>query len=93
MKQTQRLGLDIINLVEDVIPENNCNNIGSVSTNNNCGESSLGLVPKVGMTFESVDELKKVYKQHAIRSGFGVRIRTSKKDDDNQLYYVKLVCS
>jgi len=35
------------------------------------------------MTFEIVDELKKFYKQHAIRSGFGVRIRTSKKDDDN----------
>ena len=45
------------------------------------------------MTFESVDELKKFYKQHAIRSGFGVRIRTSKKDDDNELYYIKLVCS
>jgi len=72
MEQTQRLGLDNIDLLDDVILENNCNSIGSVSTKNNCGESSLGLVPKVGMTFETVDELKKVYKQHAIRSGFGV---------------------
>jgi len=93
MEQTQSLGLDNINLLEDDIPENNCNSIGSVSTNNDCGETRLCLVPKVGMTFESVDELKKFYKQHAIRSGFGVRIRTSKKDDDNQLYYAKLVCS
>ncbi|XP_027931983.1 protein FAR-RED IMPAIRED RESPONSE 1-like [Vigna unguiculata] len=93
MEETQALGLDSITLLKDDIPENSCNIIGSVSTNNDCGESHLGFFPKVGMTFETVDELQKFYKQHAIRSGFGVRIKTSKKDDHNELCYVKLVCS
>jgi len=89
MEETHALGLDSITLVEDDIPENNCNTIGSISTNIDSVESHLGFFPKVGMTFENVDELKKFYKQHAIISGFGVRIRTSKKDDDNELCYVK----
>jgi len=93
MEETHTLCLDSITLLEDDIPENNCNLNGSISTNKDSGESHLGFFPKVEMTFEIVDELKKFYQQHAIRSGFGVRIRTSKKDDDNELCYVELVCS
>jgi len=59
MEETQTVGLNIINLLEDDIPENICNSIGSVSTKNDCGEIPLGLVPKVGMTFESVDDFRK----------------------------------
>jgi len=45
------------------------------------------------MIFESVDEVKIYYRECAIKSGFGIRIRTSKKDVDNQMCYLKLVCS
>ena len=50
-------------------------------------------MPTVGMRFQSAEEVKSFYKQHAVKCGFGVRTRTSKKDDDNQLCYLKLVCS
>ena len=52
-----------------------------------------GVVPTTGMRFKSVEKVKSFYKQHAVKYGFGVRTRTSKKDDNNQLCYMKLVCS
>jgi len=51
------------------------------------------LCPYVGMIFESANEVKNYYREYAIKSGFGIRIRTSKKDVDNQMCYLKLVCS
>jgi len=52
-----------------------------------------GVVPTVGMQFQSAEEVKSFYKKNVVKCGFGVRTRTSKKDDDNQLCYLKLVCS
>ena len=49
--------------------------------------------PCVGMYFDSVNDVKKFYKEYAIKSGFGTRIKTLRKDDDNHLCYFKLVCS
>ena len=49
--------------------------------------------PCVGMYFDSVNDVKKFYKEYAIRSGFETRIKTLRKDDDNHLCYFKLVCS
>ena len=51
------------------------------------------LCPLLECDFESAEEVKSFYKQYAVKCGFGVRTRTSKKDDDNQLCYLKLVCS
>jgi len=45
------------------------------------------------MTFESVEELKQFYRKHTIKCGFGVRIRSSSKGEDNELCFIKLVCS
>ncbi|WVZ09007.1 hypothetical protein V8G54_022353 [Vigna mungo] len=38
-------------------------------------------------------EAKKFYRNYAIRCGFAVRTRTSKKDDNNNVNYLRLVCS
>jgi len=40
------------------------------------------LVPTIGMCFECSDEAKTFYRQYAIRKGFGVRTRSSKKGSD-----------
>ena len=50
-------------------------------------------VLQVGMSFENVDELKQFYKKYIIKCGFGVRIRSSSKEEDNELCFIKLVCS
>ncbi|XP_027915923.1 protein FAR1-RELATED SEQUENCE 7-like [Vigna unguiculata] len=56
-------------------------------------EDELNEVPMVGMIFETTDKVKEFYKQYAIRCGFGVRVRSSSKGEDNELCFVKLVCS
>ncbi|XP_017415424.1 protein FAR-RED IMPAIRED RESPONSE 1-like [Vigna angularis] len=38
-------------------------------------------------------EAKNFYTNYAIRCGFVVRTRTSKKDKNNNVYYLRLVCS
>ena len=40
-----------------------------------------------------VQKSLRVYKQHVMKCAFGVRTRTLKRDDDNQLCYLKLVCA
>jgi len=52
----------------------------------------FGVSPTDGMQFETAEDIKSFYKKHAARCGFGVRIQTTKKDDDNHLCYLKLVC-
>lgn len=56
-------------------------------------QKELDDVPKVGMIFETVENVKQFYKQYAIRCAFGVRVRSSSKGEDNELCFVKLVCS
>ncbi|KAK9098193.1 hypothetical protein Syun_025238 [Stephania yunnanensis] len=43
------------------------------------------LIPTVGMSFRSVDELLETYQDHAKEKGFVVVIRSSTKDEDGQL--------
>ncbi|XP_017416599.1 protein FAR-RED IMPAIRED RESPONSE 1-like [Vigna angularis] len=56
-------------------------------------ESLLDMDPTVQMCFESMIEARTFYTNYAIRCGFVVRTRTSKKDKDNNVYYLRLVCS
>jgi len=50
-------------------------------------------IPQVGMSFKSVDELKQFHRNYAIECGFGVKIRSSSKGEDNELCFIKLVCN
>jgi len=50
-------------------------------------------VPTIGMCFASANEAKTFYRQYAIRKGFGIRTRPSKKEIDHQIRYFILVCS
>ena len=43
--------------------------------------------------FDSLDDVKQFYRNYGIRSGVGIRIRTSARGKDNEINYVKLVCS
>jgi len=56
-------------------------------------ERELDEVPVIGMAFEMVDKVKEFYKQYAIRCGFGVRVRSSSKGEDNEICFIKLVYS
>ncbi|XP_014506334.1 protein FAR1-RELATED SEQUENCE 5-like [Vigna radiata var. radiata] len=49
--------------------------------------------PTVGMVFESVNQAKSFYRQHAISKGFGIRTRSSRKNNKNELCYFMMVCS
>ncbi|GMP91217.1 hypothetical protein CsSME_00042001 [Camellia sinensis var. sinensis] len=44
--------------------------------------------PKVGMLFDSIDELVEFYKLYGKAKGFGVSIRTSKKGTDGKVRHV-----
>ncbi|XP_052732392.1 protein FAR1-RELATED SEQUENCE 5-like [Vigna angularis] len=56
-------------------------------------ESLKEMDPTVHMCFDSMAEAKTFYTNYAIRRGFAVRTRTSKKDKDNNVYYLRIVCS
>ncbi|XP_052722996.1 protein FAR1-RELATED SEQUENCE 5 isoform X1 [Vigna angularis] len=56
-------------------------------------ESLMEIDPIVHMCFDSMVEAKTFYTNYAIRRGFAVRTRTSKKDKDNNVYYLRIVCS
>ncbi|KOM54344.1 hypothetical protein LR48_Vigan10g023600 [Vigna angularis] len=45
------------------------------------------------MCFDTMEEGKKFYTDYGIRSGFSVRIRTSKKNENKELNYLKLAYS
>ncbi|WVZ04499.1 hypothetical protein V8G54_025305 [Vigna mungo] len=51
------------------------------------------LVPTLNMCFDTMEQAKKCYSDYGKRCGFGVRTRTSKKDKNNDVYYLRLVCS
>ena len=51
------------------------------------------IVPKVHMCFEMLEAVKVFYRNYAINIGFGVRIRSSLRGADNEINYIKLVCS
>jgi len=45
------------------------------------------------MSFNNVDVVKTFYKEYAIRKGFGIRKRSSKRGKDKELRYFMLVCA
>ncbi|XP_017407279.1 protein FAR1-RELATED SEQUENCE 5-like [Vigna angularis] len=45
------------------------------------------------MVFETVNEVKVFYIQYAISKGFGIRTRSSRKNNKNELCYFMMVCS
>ncbi|OUZ99407.1 FAR1 DNA binding domain [Macleaya cordata] len=49
--------------------------------------------PKVGMEFDNVDDLQSFFKSYACLKGFGIRKRSSTKDEDGVSKYIRLVCS
>ncbi|XP_014517267.1 protein FAR-RED IMPAIRED RESPONSE 1-like [Vigna radiata var. radiata] len=56
-------------------------------------ETCLDNEPRIHMCFDTMEDAKKFYTNYAITCGFAVRTRTSKKDKDNNVYYLRLVCS
>ncbi|KAL7246793.1 hypothetical protein ACSBR2_001825 [Camellia fascicularis] len=49
--------------------------------------------PKVGMTFNSIDEIYVYYSSHARGNGFVVARRTSKKGTDGKKKWITVACS
>ncbi|KAH7542648.1 hypothetical protein FEM48_Zijuj02G0096400 [Ziziphus jujuba var. spinosa] len=49
--------------------------------------------PKVGMLFDSIDELKEYYKMYGKKNRFEICKRTSSKEDDEELKYITFACS
>ncbi|KAL6131257.1 hypothetical protein ACLB2K_069633 [Fragaria x ananassa] len=49
--------------------------------------------PKIGLVFDSIDELEKYYRSYGKGMGFEVCKRTSSKEDDGKLKYITFTCS
>ncbi|XP_048533275.1 protein FAR-RED IMPAIRED RESPONSE 1-like isoform X1 [Triticum urartu] len=49
--------------------------------------------PKLGMTFDTENEVREYYNNYAKAKGFGVTRRSSNNDDNGQLKYLTLSCS
>ncbi|KAG7984020.1 hypothetical protein I3843_04G136000 [Carya illinoinensis] len=58
----------------------------------NVGTQEVVEEPKVGMTFDSEDEVRAYYTEYAKIKGFGVSKRSSRPGDDGKLRYVTLAC-
>lgn len=56
-------------------------------------ESFLDLEPTLHMCFQTMEEAKQFCTNYAIRCGFAVCTRTSKKGNNNNVYYLRLFCS
>ncbi|KAM0873841.1 hypothetical protein ACQ4PT_037811 [Festuca glaucescens] len=56
-------------------------------------ESDSVVDPYIDMEFESLESAKTFYYSYAIRVGFEVRVRQSRKSQDESLKMLKLVCS
>ncbi|XP_014496683.1 protein FAR-RED IMPAIRED RESPONSE 1-like [Vigna radiata var. radiata] len=86
-----------VNIDDFGMIDSSTSNINEVSDCNvNLDEhtaSGLEVDPTLHMCFDSMDDAKNFYKNYAIRCGFAVRTRTSKKDDYNNVIYLRLVCS
>ncbi|XP_075671108.1 protein FAR-RED IMPAIRED RESPONSE 1-like [Castanea sativa] len=49
--------------------------------------------PKVGMMFNSIDDIMKYYTRYGKEKGFAVAKRSSKKGDDGEVRYVTIACN
>ena len=76
---------DVLSL-DDITLDEECER--STELNEDCSDKANGSCPRVGMCFESPNEVMTFYRLYGIRKGFGMRIRSSKK-----LRYFILVCS
>ncbi|XP_014522193.1 protein FAR-RED IMPAIRED RESPONSE 1-like [Vigna radiata var. radiata] len=65
----------------------------SIEEFNTIDDSFSELVPTLNMCFDTMEEAKKFYCEYGKKCGFGVRTRTSKKDNNNEVYNLILVCS
>jgi len=91
-EQDDPICLDNINLLHEdcgLRTSDEEDNFDSANLINHLEDGSL---PTVGMQFDTAEDIKTSYKKHVVKYGFGVRIRTSKKDDNDHLCYLKLVC-
>jgi len=93
VEATYTLGLNDISFYEEDRSQATTATLVSNSCNNEGGDLDQQRDPTVGMWFETEEEVKKIDKDYAIRKGFGVRTRTSQKDLDGNISYLKLVCS
>ncbi|XP_059669233.1 protein FAR1-RELATED SEQUENCE 5-like [Cornus florida] len=50
-------------------------------------------IPKIGMTFESEEEVRNYFKKYAKHQGFGVTKKSAKNRSDGKSSYFSLVCS
>jgi len=81
---------DVLSL-DDITLDEECER--STELSEECSDKADGSCPRVGMCFESPNEVMTFYRQYGIRKGFGMRTRSSKKGTDNELRYFILVCS
>jgi len=85
--------LDDICLGEDIPVQASHELNEHINSNNAHDVNEDDIVPKVHMCFETLDAVKVFYRNFVIQSGFGVRIRSSLWGSDNEINYIKLVCS
>jgi len=82
-----------ISLAEEFVSELPHNHNEEFNTERAEHDTADDIVPKVHMCFDSLAAVKKFYGNYAIIFGFGIRTRTSTWGEDNEINYVKLVCS
>jgi len=85
--------LDDICLGEDIPVQASHEFNEDINSNNAHDVNEDDIVPKVHMCFETLDSVKVFYRNFAIQSVFGVRIRSSLRGSNNEINYIKLVCS
>ena len=81
------ISLDEISLFDDGQPSQEIDNI-SPDVND---VSEIVLI--VGMSFDNAYAVKNFYREYAIRKGFRIRTRSSKRGKDKELRYFLLVCA
>ena len=83
------LDKDVLSL-DDIVVDEECHRSNEL---NKEGSDIVDACPTVGMCFESLNDATTFYCQYAIEKGFGIRTRSLKKGNDNELRYFILVCS
>ena len=52
----------------------------------------MGGVPYLNQNFQSVDEAGHFFRAYALRNGFAIKIQTSHRNKDNEIYGRLYVC-
>jgi len=77
--------------LNDIVVDEQCQ--GSRKLNKEGSDIADGCCPTVGMYFESPNDVNTFYHQYAVKRGFDIRTRSSKKGIDNELRYFVPICS